>query len=854
MELESCGSLGQLVQAARAADDGEQCNFRSLRARAALCHAAADVADADVGLRDWWEAENALLKARAARVRESARVSDPAAPAAVLTLAEVRAVRDAFAAEVDFAVQEFLAEWDRQCEPAGDEEDDDMATSTKSVRSKSGRQKVAHEAWYTEAGELWWRCPSCRSAHNAYSRQKCPCDGAGSVRPKVQTLQEVAKAVECDALVKPLVKPQIETEGDDAPALVLEERHVKWLDDGETAVWECPACGQQGNALLIATCVGCGRTRTPQVPMPERPRNGKPAANGKPKQKATKGAKSKTPEPMATRTCNRCNTVHEAAVCPGCGCPEYRLEEAPGACFTSAYTSEPPEKGTPPSSGAGFTETFKLPTGAFLIIETRDVPLARIRERPDNPRSRFDAAALHYLAQSIADVGQQEPGTARLLEGGDVELWQGACRKRALEVLQRKTMRLRVYPSLAPDWLMIRGRCDENEKRADLDPIEAAVSLRQRLASYGWDPNNPAGPSLRSLAKQVGISQGELSLRLRLPDLPEPWRGRLIAREITPSHCRHMYPYLDLPAFGPALDAQFDNVLSLSDSFPPEKEFARDCAAAARAISRPMSRPISAAGYNSREACAFTVTKALRAELDVRDVPRHYEGGKAEPRAFNVELWERLQKEAKAAARKKEKAEQAAEKAKPKKKQRVPEWDRTPNTYRLERRLDEWTSKAMAPKLRKTDRAAALRLLLLFCAGDLGAIGEAVTGKAMKSSFKRIADSEVWKAVNGKSEKELVDLIVLAAQAALADGVSRGDLKWWLGVAGEFGVDLKAEWRPDVEDLTLYSVEQLRDLAKQFGHELPEKAKDQKAIAKHLVSVWRAGDVPKEFLRAAGVK
>ena len=69
-------------------------------------------------------------------------------------------------------------------------------------------------------------------------------------------------------------------------------------------------------------------------------------------------------------------------------------------------------------------------TGDFLSRRVQYIPLARLRPNPQQPRRRFDEAALRELADSIRAYGILQPLTVRRVEDG-YQLIAGERRMRA---------------------------------------------------------------------------------------------------------------------------------------------------------------------------------------------------------------------------------------------------------------------------------------------------------------------------------------------------------------------------------------------------------------------------------------
>jgi len=876
---------------------------------------------------------------------------------------DVDAARDraeaAFAAEIDHAVAQHFDSWDRLCvEPADDTETETEASEMVAVRAKNGRkQAMGYEAWYTSAGELWVRCPDCKSSHNVYVVKHCPCDGPHAQFPVVKKLQAIAKAAGCDDPTHALLRPQREMEGDDAPSFdapadllpgiranvhgvlivgatklklrfpktsrisaTLEYAEVRagdWrygysidgpnnrtggpltVDSGERfgtreacliaafarvedtiRRWQSsPGCSANERKRLTAALghvdvlrrehgvdhpviAACGEQRAAE-------------GNGKAEQKGAKGAKTKAQQ---RRDAERERVTAGWWQCNICRAKNPPAQKHCGQCRAIAGQTDiltPTPAGTTDD-----VETFTLPQGGQLLIRTQDVPLSRIVERSDNPRTEFDPVKLTELARSIEDVGQQQPGVVRLLADDRFELWLGARRLRALQQLKRKTMRVRVYPVMTPDWVLIRARCDENDKRKDLNPIDAAESLRQRLISYGWDPEGKGGPSMRKLAELVGVSQGEISLRLRLRDLPEPWRGRLIAQEITRSQAELLLPWTGRPAVLKALEKNIRKSATRDEM--TTNDFEHELVEVLHDVSRSCTpgEYTQLVGRNNWGYISLTKKdlETHAAELDIAEVPSWYGRGKPERRAFNVARWEELDQQA--AARKAERQEKRAAGGRGSKAgAREPsgptpaelkarrEQQRQQLETKVARYRTRWLQARAAERVAKAPAETIEYLQLCFAAmpderstreHELCGIVRELGGKAKRVDYGGV---DVFTTLQTLPAGVTVDQV---RRAAIAQWLQHDTTQWRSDLkardvpylAEKLGVDLATEWRCSQEFLELFSKAQLGDLAAEWKRDLEfgvaGDKRGEKVTALLQANANKRLPVPKILMKAKG--
>jgi ParB family chromosome partitioning protein len=140
------------------------------------------------------------------------------------------------------------------------------------------------------------------------------------------------------------------------------------------------------------------------------------------------------------------------------------------------------------------------------------LPIAEIEPHPEQPRRRFDEAALDELAASIAARGVIQPIIVRRLPSGRYQLVAGERRWRAAQKAQ-----LHEIPALIRD-LSERDvkalALIENLQREDLNPIEEARAYH-RLAE-------DEGLTQADIAKMVDKSRSHVANLQRLLALPEP--------------------------------------------------------------------------------------------------------------------------------------------------------------------------------------------------------------------------------------------------------------------------------------------------------------------------------------------
>ncbi|MEA2285387.1 MAG: ParB family transcriptional regulator, chromosome partitioning protein [Solirubrobacteraceae bacterium] len=143
--------------------------------------------------------------------------------------------------------------------------------------------------------------------------------------------------------------------------------------------------------------------------------------------------------------------------------------------------------------------------------ELRDVAVELIRPNPQQPRKRFDEAALKALSESVAEQGVLQPVLVRPQPGGTYELVAGERRWRAAHLAGLETM-----PALVQhrgDDASLEIALIENMAREDLNPVEEAHAVAALVEELEL--------TREEVGRRVGRSRVAVSNLLRLLDLPD---------------------------------------------------------------------------------------------------------------------------------------------------------------------------------------------------------------------------------------------------------------------------------------------------------------------------------------------
>ncbi len=135
-----------------------------------------------------------------------------------------------------------------------------------------------------------------------------------------------------------------------------------------------------------------------------------------------------------------------------------------------------------------------------------EIDVENIEVNPFQPRTHFDEAALHELADSIRELGIIQPITVRKLEGNSFQLVSGERRFRASKLVGLKA--IPAYVRIANDQEMLEMALVENIQRRDLDPIEVALSYQRLIDEIELTQDE--------LSKRVGKKRSTVTNYLRL--------------------------------------------------------------------------------------------------------------------------------------------------------------------------------------------------------------------------------------------------------------------------------------------------------------------------------------------------
>lgn len=163
-----------------------------------------------------------------------------------------------------------------------------------------------------------------------------------------------------------------------------------------------------------------------------------------------------------------------------------------------------------------------------LSLNFADIPIEQIERNPDQPRNRFDETELNDLKASIEVHGLIQPITVRRMAEGQYQIISGERRWRAAKLANLKE--IPAYIRIANDAEMMEMALVENTHRADLNPIEIAITYDRLVREFNL--------THEELAKRVESSRTSVTNYLRLLNLPEEVKLALKDGKVSMGHAR----------------------------------------------------------------------------------------------------------------------------------------------------------------------------------------------------------------------------------------------------------------------------------------------------------------------------
>lgn len=163
------------------------------------------------------------------------------------------------------------------------------------------------------------------------------------------------------------------------------------------------------------------------------------------------------------------------------------------------------------------------------------VPLSSIHVH-HNVRHSFDQAALEELAASLRQFGVLEPLLLRPLADG-YALVAGERRLRAATIAGLETVPAII--SEMDEAQAAKLQLLENLQRADLDPVEEAGAYELLIETHGM--------KAKDLAKELGVSESQISNRRRLLRLPAAVQESILRKKLSATVALNLVDYAEYP-------------------------------------------------------------------------------------------------------------------------------------------------------------------------------------------------------------------------------------------------------------------------------------------------------------------
>lgn len=203
----------------------------------------------------------------------------------------------------------------------------------------------------------------------------------------------------------------------------------------------------------------------------------------------------------------------------------------------------------------------------------RMLPVGSLNPHPDQPRRRFDEAALDELATSIGARGLIQPIVVRP-HGRGYQIVAGERRWRAAQ-----RARLHEVPVIVRDFddaATLEIALIENIQRQDLNAIEEAEAYQRLIGAFGH--------TQEALAALVHKSRSHIANLLRLLDLPQPIQARLSDGSLTMGHARALVGARDAEALA-------EQVIARGLSVRETEKLVRQAKPATRSGAKPRGGP-----------------------------------------------------------------------------------------------------------------------------------------------------------------------------------------------------------------------------------------------------------------------
>jgi len=162
------------------------------------------------------------------------------------------------------------------------------------------------------------------------------------------------------------------------------------------------------------------------------------------------------------------------------------------------------------------------------------IAIDQIGPKQGQPRQIFDQVMLQELANSITEIGLQQPIMVRP-RNGSYEIIHGERRWRACRLAGLESIEAQVVDM--DDNTAYTVSVVENEQREDLSPMETAEAIKHMMDSQQLTQSG--------IGKRIGRSRTWVTQKLRLLGLPSAVRESVRAGALSESHARQLLKLKD---------------------------------------------------------------------------------------------------------------------------------------------------------------------------------------------------------------------------------------------------------------------------------------------------------------------
>lgn len=165
----------------------------------------------------------------------------------------------------------------------------------------------------------------------------------------------------------------------------------------------------------------------------------------------------------------------------------------------------------------------------------REVDIQKIDINKEQPRKHFDEEKMQDLADSIRQHGVIQPLVVKPEANGRYTIIAGERRYRAARLVGLK--QVPVVTKEVTDRELLQISMIENIQREDLNPLEEAQGIAALMEQFSL--------TQEEAAEILGRSRSAVANSLRLLNLPESVKKRIVAAELSAGHARALLAIKD---------------------------------------------------------------------------------------------------------------------------------------------------------------------------------------------------------------------------------------------------------------------------------------------------------------------